>query len=66
MLAVAITVQPNPGHTLKRRGVDDAVGNLMGLWLMRLRRQCGGVNCSKAEILSTAGVCARVIVRNRK
>ncbi len=43
MLAAAIRVQPNLDRTLKRRGVDDAVRNLMSLWLMRLRWQCGGV-----------------------
>lgn len=43
MLAAAIRVRPNLDRTLKRRGVDDAVRNLMRLWLMRLRWQCGGV-----------------------
>lgn len=42
-------MQPNPGHTLEQRGVHDAAGNLMGLWIMWLRWQCGEVNCSKAE-----------------
>lgn len=48
-LVVAIRVRPNLDRTLKRRGVDDAVRSLMRLWLMWLRWQCGGVNCSKAQ-----------------
>lgn len=48
MLVVAIRVWPNLDRTLKQRGVDDAVRNLMRLWLMWLRWQCGGVNRSKA------------------
>lgn len=51
MLAVAIRYSQIRGHTLKQRGVHNAVGNLMGLWIVRLRWQCGEVNCSKAEAL---------------